>query len=83
MPLWSVFLDVALQIVLKVATSNKSILPFAVHRLGIDVVALLGLLHKPTSLLPLLVVLHSLLIHGLVVFVNHWLEVNLGLDDVQ
>ena len=78
-----VLFDAALQVVLEVAASHQTILPLAVHSLGVDVVALLLLLNEPLVGLPTLVVLDSFGIYSLVVLVDNGVKVNLGLDDVQ
>ena len=76
------FLDASLEVVIHAGTDNESVLGAAVHRLCIDVVALLVVLYKPTLLLELLEVLDGLVIDLGLVFASARLEVDFRLDDV-
>ena len=74
-----VFLYNAVQIVVNVCSHDKSILGFAVHRLGIDVIVVVCVLHKPSFLLKHCEVFCRLVIDARVVFACSRFEVNLRL----
>ena len=78
-----VFLNLAVDIIHEIGSHGKTVLRFAVHRLGIDVVVLLVVLHEPAFLFPEFEVLNRLVIHLLVVLVGNRVEIYLGLDDVK
>ena len=77
-----VLLDDTVEVVLDVSTDDETILCLAVHRLSIDVVALLVVLYEPALLLKVLVLLDSLVVDLGVVLVGTCGEVDLRLDDV-
>ena len=78
-----VFLDGAREVVLEVAAHRQTVLRAAVHRLGIDVVVLLGILHEPAPFAPQAEVLHRLVVDLGGMLVGDRIEVDLGFDDVQ
>ena len=78
-----VLLDCTRKIVLKMAAHSQSILRTTVHRLGIDIITLLVVLHQPALIAPTAEVLDSLLIDGLRMLVSDRIEVDLGFDNVQ
>ena len=77
-----VLLNLARHIVIHVCSDDESVLRLAVHSLGIDVVLLLVVLHKPAVVLELLEVLGGLFIYSRVVFACSFREVDFGLNDM-
>ena len=77
-----VLLDVALHVVIRMCTDNKTILRLALHGLSVDVIVLLVVLHQPSIILELLEVFSSFLVDARVVLRGAYREVNLWLDDV-
>ena len=78
-----VLLDLAGEVVVHIGAEHDSVLGTAVHRLGVNIVALLLVLYQPAFLLPLLEVLDSLVVCRLRVLVDDGVEVYLGLGDVK
>ena len=74
-----VLLDLAGEVVVHIGAEHDSVLGTAVHRLGVNIVALLLVLYQPAFLLPFLEVLYSLVVCLLRVLVDDGVEVNLGL----
>ena len=75
-------LDVALHVVVGMGANYQTILRLAIHRLGIDIIMFLRVLHQPTLILELLEVLSGLLVNTWVILRSAYREVNLRLDDV-
>ena len=75
-------LDVALHVVVGMGANHQTILRLAVHRLGIDIIMFLRVLHQPTLILELLEVLCSLFVNTWIILRGAYREVNLRLDDV-
>ena len=78
-----VLLDLPRGIVVSVGAQDQSVLRPPFHGLGVDVVAFLGVAPQPSFLLPLLEVLDRPVIDPLVVFLEHGLEIDLGLGYVE
>ena len=78
-----VLLDLALGIVISMGAEDQSVLCPSVHCLGIDIVARLGILNQPAAALPVCEILHSPVIHTLVVVGKNRVEVNLRLRDMK
>ena len=78
-----VLLDFAGEVVVHIGAEHDSVLGTAVHRLGVNIVALLLVLYQPAFLLPFLEVLYSLVVCLLRVLVDDGVEVNLGLGYVE
>ena len=77
-----VLLDNTRHIVVHISTHHKTILSLAVHRLCIDIIVLLLILHKPTLILKLLEVLSGFLVDAGIILAGTLREINLGFDDV-
>ena len=75
-------LDATFHIVVHPCCHHNAILCATVHRLGINVVFLFIILHKPAFLLKLLEVLHRLVIYALCVLIGAGSKVDFGLYDV-
>ena len=75
-------LDDAVHVVIHVCTYDKTVLRLSVHRLGIDVVVLVLVLHQPAFVLELLELACSFLIDTRVVFAGANREIDFRLDDV-
>ena len=71
------------EVVLEVAAHGQAVLRAALHRLGIDIIVLLGVLLQPSLGPPRLEILHGLGVDLLGVLVGDGIEVDLGFDDVQ
>ena len=78
-----VLFDLSVQVVFAVGAEHQPVLRPALHGLGIDIVAGLGITHKPTPLLPEPEVLDCLVIGGLVMLANHRGEIDFGPGDVK
>ena len=74
--------DATCHIVVCMGADYKTVLRLSIHRLCIDVVVLLLILHQPTLVLELLEVLSCLLIHLWVVLRSAYGKVDFGFDDV-
>ena len=75
-------LDDSVEVVVNVGTHHEAILGVAVHRLCIDVVLLLVVLHEPALLLEEGEVGGGLLVYTGVVLVGAYWEIDLRLDDM-
>ena len=75
-------LDYSVHVVGHVSPHHQTILRFAVHGLGINIITRLVVLHQPALFLEHPEVLHRLVVHPRVVLVGTFREVNLRLDDV-
>ena len=64
------FFDNPIHIIGNVCTNYQSVLRFPVHRLGIDIIIFLIILHQPTFVLEQLEILGSFSIHLFIVFVR-------------
>ena len=78
-----VLFNLAGKVVLYVGADNKSVLCAALHCLCIYIVALLGILYKPASLLPKFEVLYSLVIYRLRVLICYRVKVYLRFNYMQ
>ena len=76
-------LDYAVGVVVGVGAEHQAVLSPAAHCLGVDVIALPGVLHQPAALLPKLEILHGLLVHPGVVLFQDGVEVNFRLGYMQ
>lgn len=76
-------LDRAAQIVGEMAAHRQSVLRAALHRLRIDVIALLLVLLKPAPFAPQTEILDRTVVDLLGMFIGDRIEIDLGLDDVQ
>ena len=65
------------------SAENQTILGSAVHRLCIDIVARLAVLHQPSLLLPFGKILDSLIINLRVMIRKYRVEINLRLRDMK
>ena len=77
-----VLLDDTVHVVGHVCTYHQTELRLAIHRLGIDVIVFLLVLHQPSFVLKHLEVLGSLLIDARIVLVGTYRKVYLGLDNM-
>ena len=78
-----VLLDDALGVVVRMGTEDETVLRTHAHRLGIDIIAGLVVLHEPSPLFPQLEILHRLVIDGPGMFIGNRLEINLRAGNVQ
>ena len=76
-------LDDAVCVVVGVGAEHEAVLGALAHGLGVNVVALRRVSAEPSTLAPELEVLHRLVVHLGGVLVGDWLEIYLGLGDVQ
>ena len=65
-----VFLNNTIHIIGNISTDHQSVLRFPVHRLGIDIIVFLIILHQPAFVLKQLEILGSFSIHPFVVFIH-------------
>ncbi len=75
-------LDAFLHIVVDIGRYDDSILCASVHRLGVDVVMVVIVLHKPSVALEGIEVFHCLVVDPRIMLVGRRVEVDLRLDDV-
>ena len=77
-----VLLDDAREIVVHPCAHHEPVLRLALHGLGIDVILLLVVLHKPSTLLKLPEVVGRTLIDARIIIRRALREIDFGLDDV-
>ena len=77
-----VLLDATCHIVIGMGTDHQTILRLPVHRLRINIIMILRVLHQPPLILELLEILGSLLIHFGIVLGGAYGEVDFGFDDM-